>query len=76
MFTLCWENKFLIGQSTKIFSVKTGWKKFLKKLLKGNIRRSKFFGGLDATNELENILLVQTIFFSQFASWNRNHNKC
>ena len=32
MFTFCWENKFLIGESTKTFSVKTGFEKKVKKL--------------------------------------------
>ena len=44
MFTFCRENKFLIGQSTKHFSVKTGFEDLKK--CKQN------FGGLDTTNEL------------------------
>ena len=31
MFPFCWENKFLNGQSTKIFSVKTGFEEVKKK---------------------------------------------
>ena len=31
MFTFCWENRLLIGRSTKIFSVKTGFEKLKKK---------------------------------------------
>ena len=58
MFTFCWENELLIGQSTKIFSVKTGFKELKKKVekkksLKKNIHKSRNFGGLDATNELK-----------------------
>ena len=34
MFTFCWENKFLIGQSTKKFSVKTGFEELEKKVNK------------------------------------------
>ena len=30
MFTFCCENKFLIGQSTNIFSVKTGFEELKK----------------------------------------------
>ena len=55
MFTFCWENKFLIGQSTKNFSVKTGFKELKKR--KQNLVEKIFgdplnFGGLDSTNEL------------------------
>ena len=51
MFTFCWENKFLIRQSTKIFSVKTGFEE-LKKKLKKKFGDPRNFGGSDATNEL------------------------
>ena len=34
IFTFCWENKFLIGQSTKIFSLKTGIEELKKKVNK------------------------------------------
>ena len=44
MFTFCWENKFLIGQSTKKFSVKTGF----EELKKVNKRDSWYFGLLVA----------------------------
>ena len=58
MFTFSWENKILIGQSTKIFSVKTGFEELKQKV--NNIWLTKVFGdqqnfgGSDATNELEN----------------------
>ena len=50
--------KVLIGQSAKIFSVKTGFEEFKKTLKKSlkNIRKSRNFGGLDATNELKILL--------------------
>ena len=69
MFTFCWENEFLIGQSTKKFSVN---------LVKKNIGKSRNFGGLDATNELTitkfkkihflwcQIPVLPMYFFSQF----------
>ena len=47
MFTFCWENKLLIGQSTKNFLVKTGSEE-LKKIF-GDPRN---FDGSDATYEL------------------------
>ena len=59
------EKKNLIGQSTKFFSVKTGFGK-LKKVNKisfeKNIRKSRNFGGLDATNELKIIIFIATHF--------------
>ena len=53
MFTFCWENKILIGQSTKNFSVKglEEWKKKVKKDVKRNIHKSRNFGGLNAMNK-------------------------
>ena len=52
MFTFCIENKFLIGQSTKKFSVKIGFEE-LKKSKQSFVKKdTKFFGRLDATNEL------------------------
>ena len=56
MFTFCWENKFLIGQSTKIFSLKTGieeLKKSKQNLVKNISGDPQNFGGSDATNELD-----------------------
>ena len=39
MFTFCWENKFLIGQSTKNFSVKTGFEELKKKVNKISLKK-------------------------------------
>ena len=57
MFTFCWENRFLIGQSTKKFSVKTGFEELKKKVnkiwLKQIFGDPWNFGGSDDTNELK-----------------------
>ena len=53
MFTFCWENKFLIGQSTKNFSLKTGFEeseKSFEKLVKKIFGDPRTFGGSDATH--------------------------
>jgi hypothetical protein len=56
MFTFCLENKFLIGQSTKNFSVKTGFEELKKKVNKIWLKKlfgdPRNFGGSDAMNEL------------------------
>ena len=47
MFTFCWENRFIIGQSTKNFSVKTESK---QNLVKRYLVITKYFGGSDLAN--------------------------
>ena len=57
MFTFCWGNKFLIGQSTKTFLVKIGFEELKKKVNKldgFNHNRTKTFFGLLESIKLHN----------------------
>ena len=63
MFIFCWENKFLIGQSTKIFSVKTGFEE-LKKKSKQTSHSARSY--VQTTNT--NLEFLQQIFCS-FTFW-------
>ena len=67
MFTFCWENKFLIGQSTKMV-MRSGKSK--QNFVKTNIRRSRNFGGLNATYELE-VLMASLVIWWNYETCSR-----
>ena len=60
MFTFCWGNKSLIGQSTKISQLKLvlrSWKKSKQSLVKKTFGDPQNFGDSDPTNELYELFI-------------------